>query len=94
MKNKPERFLYLAEAVPEVMASKRILLEQGLSEQMDLKRLEISREIFFNSFLYILYSSVADPDPWNPYSFPGSGSVSKIAWIRIQKNPSKTENNF
>ena len=92
MKNKPERFLYLAEAVPEVMASKRILLEQGLSEQMDLKRLEISREIFLT--VSYIYSSVADSDPWNPYSFPGSGSVSKIAWIRIQKNPSKTENNF
>ena len=23
--------------------------------------------------------SVADPDPWNPYHFPGSGSVSKMA---------------
>ena len=22
--------------------------------------------------------SVANPDPWNPYNFPGSGSVSKV----------------
>ena len=31
-------------------------------------------------------SSVADPDldPWNPYHFPGSGSVSKNGWIRIR----------
>ena len=27
-------------------------------------------------------SSVADLDPWNPYHFPGSGSVSKNGWIR------------
>ena len=32
---------------------------------------------------YYCYS-VADPDPWNPYHFPGSrsGSVSKNGWIR------------
>ena len=27
-------------------------------------------------------TSVADPDPWNPYHFPGSGSISKNGWIR------------
>ena len=26
---------------------------------------------------------MADPDPWNPYYLPGSGSVKKIGWIRI-----------
>jgi hypothetical protein len=30
VKNKPERFHYLAEAVPELLASKRILIEQEL----------------------------------------------------------------
>jgi hypothetical protein len=30
VKNKPERFIYLAEAVPELLASKRILVEQEL----------------------------------------------------------------
>ena len=25
----------------------------------------------------VLVISVVDPDPWNPYHFPGSGSVSK-----------------
>ena len=44
----------------------------------------------------VLSSSVADPDPWNPYHFPRSvsGSVSKNGWImiriRIQLKPLKT----
>ena len=42
-KNKPERFLYLAEALPELMASKRILVEQGLSDPLDFKDLEKSK---------------------------------------------------
>jgi hypothetical protein len=42
-KNKPERFLYLAEAMPELLKSKRILVEQKLSEPMDFKRLEESK---------------------------------------------------
>ena len=49
----------------------------------------------------IIADSVADADPWNPYNFPGSGSVSKNGWIwnpdpyqmiriRIQLKPLKT----
>ena len=55
--------------------------------------------------LSILVGNLADPDPWNPYHFPGSGSVSKngwirnsdpyqIIWIRIQPKQWKTVNNF
>jgi hypothetical protein len=54
-KCKPERFRYLAEALPEVIASKRILVDEGLSSRMDFKRLEISKENYFlNRFLYII----------------------------------------
>ena len=44
--------------------------------------------------------SVADQDPWNPYHFPGSGSVSKFGWIRnpdpyqmTRTDPTKTMEN-
>ena len=41
--------------------------------------------------------SVSDPDPWNPYHFPGSGSgsVSKNGWIRNpDPDPTKTIENI
>ena len=34
--------------------------------------------------------SVADPDPWNPYHFPGSGSVSNDT----DPDPTKTIENI
>ena len=39
--------------------------------------------------------SVADPDPWNPYLVPGSGSVpyKKDGWIR-NPDPTKTIENI
>ena len=37
-----------------------------------------------------LARSVADPDPWNPYHFPGSGSVSNDT----DPDPTKTIENI
>jgi hypothetical protein len=60
VKNKPERFHYLAEAVPELLESKRILVEQELyddkarefedNKPREVKYLETSKCIFI-SFL-------------------------------------------
>ena len=54
--------------------------------------LKKTKQIYIHKQICTLYrpNSVTDPDPWNPYQFPGSGSgsVSKNGWIR---NPDDTD---
>ena len=59
----------------------------------------------FDSKLFLILYSVADPGPWNPYHFLGPDLYKKNGWIlnpdphqmiriRIQLKPWKTVNNF
>ena len=45
-------------------------------------KMTVNRQKYVQTHVPVHKGSVADPDPWNLYHFPGSGSVSIIGWIR------------